>query len=905
MQWARYWLECLLIVLVLAVNGFHWFHATDASSPLVNASTWTTQRKLAAREKTRELWYHGFESYMTFAFPLDELTPLSCSGQGPDWANPANIASNDVAGNFSLTLIDVLDTFVVLDDRQGFEKAVKNVIDWVSFDVNTKPQVFETTIRVLGGLLSGHIFANQTGQPFHLPWYRGELLSMAHDLGERLLPAFSTPTGLPYARINLRHGLVKGETLETCTAGAGSLILEFATLSRLTGDDRFEKAAYRAFFAIWNRKSDIDLVGNTINTWTGKWTHPETTGIGAGVDSFYEYALKWYIMSGEYYFRKSNQTIHVFEGELEFLDVWDDAYAAVMRYSRTKDGHWYRTVHMHTGDPAYHTIDSLSAFWPGLQVLAGDVQNAIRLHMMYYNLWRQHSGLPEVYDTNYKTATSLQYPLRPGKIYVILFEQGCDFALEFIESTWYLYRATRDPFYLDVGERVLFDLTTRAKVACGLSGIQDLRTNKRDDRMESFALSETLKYLYLLFDEENPLHSDESNYVFTTEGHILTLGRDHMRSPAPARKRMRNVEAHQCPVYVPSIAGSDHRGGSSGLVQGIRSRPDVDYSRYLVGVSPSSTEEQYWSPDGWCDKPNVEPYTYEFILSPHGKPVAEDLSPSLVKVGILADGYIIHNVTGIRTQIVQRLDGQGYDIRKLGHYSVRPGQLVYINDSSIFPSGTDNNMSQDELLRRDAEVFLRIFIPQTDPIQQVKAFPLNSQAVDVSITAYAAKFGADLSSYALPQKSDQTIAMRNSEGLAIHRDAENFHGCDPYQKSFSNSVLLVHRGHCTFLEKLVHARDALAVGIIIVSNEEMGINPTANADELADVGDLSNVGIVLLTKTIGQALEEMVVASKNCKHSRSWYLWRIPVEQEEEQPKDPNRILYINGHALINTRLLV
>lgn len=120
-----------------------------------------------------------------------------------------NIASNDVAGNFSLTLIDVLDTFVVLDDRPGFEKAVKNVIEWVSFDVNTKPQVFETTIRVLGGLLSGHIYANQTGQPFYLPWYRGELLSMAHDLGKRLLPAFSTPTGLPYARVIIA-------TLVTC-----------------------------------------------------------------------------------------------------------------------------------------------------------------------------------------------------------------------------------------------------------------------------------------------------------------------------------------------------------------------------------------------------------------------------------------------------------------------------------------------------------------------------------------------------------------------------------------------------------------------------------------------------------------------------------------------------------------
>lgn len=104
-----------------------------------------------------------------------------------------------------MTLVDVLDTLVVLNDTTGFEKAVRDVIDWVSFDVNTKPQVFETTIRVLGGLLSGHQFASKPGQRFHIPWYRGELLSMAYDLGKRLLPAFKTPTGLPYARVSNAH----------------------------------------------------------------------------------------------------------------------------------------------------------------------------------------------------------------------------------------------------------------------------------------------------------------------------------------------------------------------------------------------------------------------------------------------------------------------------------------------------------------------------------------------------------------------------------------------------------------------------------------------------------------------------------------------------------------------------
>ncbi|KAK0191006.1 alpha mannosidase-like protein [Armillaria mellea] len=842
MRWRRYWPESLFLVLVVALEGTRLGrHDTSASTPWKGTS-WTTQRKLESRERIRDLWYHGFDNYMNH----DELTPLTCSGQGPDWGNPNNIASNDVAGNFSLTLIDVLDTFIVLDDRQGFDTAVRNVIQSVSFDVNTRPQVFETTIRVLGGLLSGHIFANQTGQPFYLPWYRGELLQMAHDLGKRLLPAFSTPTGLPYARINLRHGLAP--------AGAGSLMLEFATLSRLTGDDRFEKAAYKAFFALWNRKTDIGLVGNTINTWTGDWTAPEITGIGAGVDSFYEYALKWYILSGE----------------IEFLDVWDDAYASIMRYSRATDGFWYRNVNIKSGDTAYYTVDSLSAFWPGLQVLAGDVDSAIKLHMMYYNLWRRYSGLPEVFDTNFKQATSHQYPLRP----------------EFIESTWYLYRATLDPFYLDVGERILFDIITRSKVDCGLSGIQDLRTNKRDDRMESFALSETLKYLYLLFDEENPLHSDDSNYVFTTEGHILTLGQEHIKPMSSARRKTRKIMNHQCPAYAPA---------SSGLVKGIRSRGDIDYARELVSILPTEAERSAWSIYGWCERPKADLFTYDFILSPGGMAVPEDLSPSLLKVALITEGFMVNNVTGIRVHIVRRLDGKGYEIRKLGHYSVRPGQVVYINDTSLFPNEADSSV---ETLRvRDPDVQLRFHIIGVDPMLHLFDNQDLSDSHETYLTAWTGFFGGDISLAAHYEQNPLRFADPN--GLPVYRVDDNLLGCSPYSTSYQDGVILTYRGDCTFLQKLLMARSAGAAGVLVVSDEDVALNPTANADEVLAAGGIDDVAIAVLPRQAGNYIDEMMgmVESRGIGRNEE------EVQDVEEQPS--NRILYINGHPLLNTRLLV
>ncbi|KAJ1953288.1 hypothetical protein EC988_003078 [Linderina pennispora] len=113
--------------------------------------------------------------------------------------------------------------------------------------------------------------------------------------------------------------------------------------------------------------------------------------------------------------------------------------------------------------------------------------------------------MPERYNLYLRETDVVFYPLRP----------------EFVESTYFLYRATRDPFYLDVGEMVLRDLNALQRTECGYASMQNVNTHVVEERMESFLLSETLKYLYLLFDDENPLHSLDNNYVFTTEGHVL------------------------------------------------------------------------------------------------------------------------------------------------------------------------------------------------------------------------------------------------------------------------------------------------------------------------------------------------------------------------------------------------
>ena len=443
------------------------------------------------------------------------------------------------------------------------------------FDVDSKVQVFETVIRGVGGLLSAHLFAvgdlpikgyhpkdqssgeNDGGgqQTFSIQWlngfvYDGQLLRLAQDLAHRILPAFNTATGIPYPRVNLRYGVpfygnspvsanvesgqcqasqsTKVELTETCSAGAGSLILEFATLSRLTGDTRYEQIAKRAFWSIWERKSSIGLVGAGIDAETGLWMNGYT-GIGAGIDSFYEYAHKASVLlSGsprprDRFLNHTQGTPTSVHAELVSNDqqtaeafgrVWQESHASIKRHLYRGDMYihpHYVQANLYTGASRAFWLDSLSAFYPGLLATTGNLEEATETHLLATALWTRYSALPERWSTS------------TGSI-----ESGLSWwggRPEFIESTYHLYRVTRDPWYLRVGEMTLRDIKRRCWTNCGWAGLQDVRNGDLSDRMESFFLSETTKYLFLLFDEDHPLNKLDAPFVFSTEGHPLILPR--------------------------------------------------------------------------------------------------------------------------------------------------------------------------------------------------------------------------------------------------------------------------------------------------------------------------------------------------------------------------------------------
>lgn len=465
--------------------------AQTALSVDVLRPIFTEEHLEGLRNQTEALFLHGFNAYRDHALPKDELRPLSCEGVGPD-PDISHIQRNDVMGNFSVTLIDSLDMFPILGDQENFEYWVDYIDKHISFDQPQIIQVFEATIRVIGGLLSAHLYASVPKLGHAIPGYNGSLLLKAHDLGKRLLPAFDTPTGIPHPRVHLQNGIVPiGEDLidETCSAAAGSLMLEFGLLSRLTNDTRFDSLAKRAFYKVWSmRNPQIDLVGNLLSSETGRWLD-DFTSIGAGVDSFYEYILKSSIL---------------FE-DSDLGNIWDKVYPSIQQYLR--NGFYYHTVRYSNPRVMATSVDSLCAFWSGVQVLAGDISAAVNTHLGYFKLWNNWGGLPErwsfAFDKSDHRSINLEwYLLRP----------------EFAESTYYLYQATKDPFYLQVGQVILEDLVNINKVDCGVAATQDVRNGELSDRMDSFFLSETVKYLYLLFSPDHPLNQDDK-VVFSTEAH--------------------------------------------------------------------------------------------------------------------------------------------------------------------------------------------------------------------------------------------------------------------------------------------------------------------------------------------------------------------------------------------------
>jgi mannosidase alpha-like ER degradation enhancer 2 len=430
-----------------------------------------------ADARVRAEFLHAWNGYKKYASGHDDLKPLSKSYH--DW----------YAESLLMTPVDALDTMILMGLKDEANSTREYIVKNLSFDKDISVQNFEITIRLLGGLLSSY---QLTGDQ--------RLLALAEDLGRRLLPVFESPTGLPYRYVNLKTGKVSDA--KTNPAEAGTLLIEFGTLGKLTHKPVFYDKAKRALVEIYKRRSPIGLVGTWINAETGQWIDPDSHISGA-IDSYYEYLLKCWLLFGD-------EDCH---------RMWLDSIAAINRYladeveRKTAPNElelWYGHADMKSGKRTVPSYGALDAFFPAVLALSGDLQRARRLQASSYKMWRQHGIEPEEFNYGTMTVISPGYPLRP----------------EIVESACYLYHyelkagnGSKAASYRQQGQLMFEDFVKYCRTDEGYAELKSVLTREQSDSMPSFLFAETFKYFYLL--SASPRTLDFDKVIFNTEAHPI------------------------------------------------------------------------------------------------------------------------------------------------------------------------------------------------------------------------------------------------------------------------------------------------------------------------------------------------------------------------------------------------
>jgi mannosidase alpha-like ER degradation enhancer 2 len=454
-------LRLRLTTLLLALSIIVVPMSTPAQTRDGRAGRSVNHRALAGR--VREEFLHAWRGYVRYAWGHDELRPLSKKAH--DWYGEP----------LYITQVDALDTLIIMGLKDEAARTREFIVKNLSFDRDIYVQNFEITIRHLGGLLSCY---QLTGDQ--------RLLKLAEDLGTRLLPAFNSPTGIPYRFVNLKTGKVRGEV--TNPAEAGTLLIEFGTLSKLTNRPVFYEKAKRALVEVYKRRSKIGLVGSQINVETGEWVNKDSH-ISGGIDSYYEYQEKcWRLFYDE-----------------DCRSMALESFAAVDKYlADERDGAlWYGHADMETGRRTETSYGALDAFFPAVLVLSGDWSRARRLQESSFRMWRLKGIEPEELDYAAMKVKAPGYPLRP----------------EIVESAYYLYRLERDARYQRMGAEMFEDFVKHCRTREAYASLKSVETKEKADEMQSFLFAETFKYFYLLFSHYTKL--DLHHVVLNTEAHPI------------------------------------------------------------------------------------------------------------------------------------------------------------------------------------------------------------------------------------------------------------------------------------------------------------------------------------------------------------------------------------------------
>lgn len=416
------------------------------------------------RSEMRWAWGH----YRERAWGKDQIRPISGGSESFPLKNH----------HLGLSLVEALDTLWIM----GLETEFNDGVEWIKreldFDVEGEVSVFETAIRLVGGLLSA--------------WHAcgdAVLLAKARDLADRLLPSFAaSPLGIPHRFVNLRTGELRGQ--QTNPAETGTFIPEFGFLSQATGDPRYRAAAKRALVSMFERRSAIGLLADGMDCMTGKWTSRRAT-IGPPSDSYYEYLWDgWDLLC-----------------DRDCLAMYRTCTAAILKHQRRTIGGrlWFVDVDFETGRRINWEQDELASFYGGLLAQGGAASDGAACTRSWAAVQRRFGVLPEEYDAASGKVLSAANALRP----------------ELADAAFNLWlRDGREEWRTIVRDHYLA-MKRWNKARFGYADLADVTASPKvqSDQCPGYWWSEQMKYYYLIFADTPRV--DYRRLYLTTEGNVL------------------------------------------------------------------------------------------------------------------------------------------------------------------------------------------------------------------------------------------------------------------------------------------------------------------------------------------------------------------------------------------------
>ncbi|CZT04889.1 related to class I alpha-mannosidase 1B [Rhynchosporium agropyri] len=464
----------------------------------------------------------AWDGYEKYAFPNDELNPVS------------NNFSNSLNG-WGASAVDAFSTALVMQIPEIVD-TILEFIPTINFD-ETADQVslFETTIRYLGGMLSGYDFlkgplgglaSNATAVDL--------LLTQAERLASNLAFAFNTPTGIPSNNLFLNPQRTDNSTTNGI-ATIGTLVLEWVHLSDLSGNKTYGQLAEKGESYLLAPKPASSepwpgLIGTNIDINTGLFQDAKGGWVG-GADSFYEYLLKMYVYDSTRYGHYKDRWILAADSTIAHLASHPSSRPD-LTFLAYFDGQKRIFVSQH-----------LSCFHGGSFILGGLVlkeQKYIDFGLALVNGCHDTyvstlTGIgPEVFRWVENSTSSDDPRNRPPPANQTSFYDKAGFFItnsfyslrpEVIESFYYAYRATGDQIYRDWAWNAFVAIRDNCKVGSGFAELNDVNQPKGGgfgDFQDSFFFAEVLKYAYLIHSPDDVWqveHGGKNEWVFNTEAH--------------------------------------------------------------------------------------------------------------------------------------------------------------------------------------------------------------------------------------------------------------------------------------------------------------------------------------------------------------------------------------------------